>query len=718
MHPSSPPSKRPGLFTKRLLTDLAIASVLALIACTIWITNSDLWTRSAWDVPAGYETDSHQILGWIKAASEGDYHLLDIIYVSRLGAPFGANWNDYPMYEKAFTLLLGWLARSIGLFAAANTGMMLTHATAAASFFLACRFFRWHRAWSFAGALLFAFAYYMTKRSLGHMLLGLAYTIPWAVFASWLILGKHHLKRFSRPWKFCLGVSFLMGVSNPYYLNIYIQLLLLSLGIQWFTLRRKENLQTGLLCLMTSICGFLLAHTGALLFRLYAGANPYAITRAYRESELYALRPIELFVPPMGHRLPWLSDLGMFYQNETLNRAEVFSPYLGIVGAGGLLLLTGIALRRLCQNRAHSAPAASWQSLWILAYSIVGGFNCFLALGGIGLFRASGRNSIFITALVLLWLISFAARRCKHWPPGKIWVTALAIAFIGIADQLPSAGRQKDRAKIQAQAGDDRSFSEQLESRLPAHAAVFQLPLAVFPEGSPVIKMGSYEHLRPYFFTRSLRFSYGMNKGRGDSSWQAEVERLPAAEMVKRLEVLGFHALYLNRKGFVDGGRSLLESLGQLGYRERLENQEGNLVVVLLRPRSDPDAPRTDSYAINHYGNFWARYDNNPQEVLWISMAYAEIQLNPDVFKDKKAHLRAQIVVPSDRTVSFMVGNVVLSKKLLLKDRPYQVEFDLDPPAGGKLLRIDTDQPAANFDGGTYVAGTFALLNLEITPLP
>jgi hypothetical protein len=705
-------------FSLRRWSDLAIALLLGLLVSVIWITNSDLWSRAAWDVPVGYETDSHQIIGWIKAASEGDYHLLEVIRVSRLGTPFGANWNDYPMYEKAFTILLGWLARSIGLFASANVGMMLTHVTAAMSFYLACRFFRWHRAWSFAGALLFAFDYYMTKRSLGHMLLGLTYTIPWAIFATWLILGKHHLKRFSRSWKFCLGVSFLMGVSNPYYLNIYVQLILLALAFQWFTLRQRENIQTGLLCLLVSGFGFLLAHTGTLFFRLFAGANPYAVARAYRESEMYALRPIEFFIPPLGHRVPSFSDLGMFYQNETLNRADVFSPYLGVIGGAGLILLLAVLLRRMFLNQNRRIPAAGWQSLWIVAYSVVGGFNCFLALGGIGLFRASGRNSIFIIALVLLWLIPVASRSFKHWPVGKSWLVALAIAGLGIIDQLPYANREKDRAAIQTSITSDRDFCQQLEARLPAHAAVFQLPLAAFPEGNPVINMGSYEHLRPYFFTSTLRFNYGMNKGRSDSSWQAEIERMPATEMVKQLEKLGFHVLYLNRRGFVDDGDGLLKTLAQMGYQEKMESADKNQVAVFLKPQPDPDMPRTDVHTINHFGNFWARHDLGPEEVLWISMAYAEIQLNPDLFKNTKARLRASVMVPSDRKVKFLIGNVVFAEKKLLKNRPYQVEFELPPLEDGKLLRIDTDQPSAVFQGGSYTPGAFALLHLDIVPIP
>ncbi len=711
------PCKRVFL-TKRLLGDLAIALMLGVFACLVWITNSDLWTRANWDLPADYGGDSQQILGWIKAASEGDYHWLEPITVSRLGAPFGANWNDYPMYEKAFTILLGWMARSIGLMAAVNAGMMLTHATAAASFYLACRWFRWPRLWSVVGGLLFGFLYYNTMRGQGHLLLGLTYTVPWAILSSWLIASRPRLPRFSRTWKFCLGVSFLMGISNPYQLNIYVQLILLSLVIVWFVDRRRENLETGFFCLVTSGIGFILAHTGALLFRLYAGGNPYAIARRYDESELYALRPIELFMPPNGHRLPWLSDLGIKYQNDTLNRGEIFAPYLGILVIIGLVLLIGFGLRPILRNQSHRVPLPFWQSLWVLAYSVVGGVNCWLAYCGIGVFRASNRNSVFIAALVLLWLVPRIRQWLKTWPVGRTLALACALALFGLVDQLPDVLRSSKRPAIQTRVHDDRTFGEQLEARLPANTMIFQLPLAVFPEGNPVIDMDSYEHLRPYFFTKTLRFNYGSNKGRSDSSWQAEIERLPASEMAKRLESLGFGALLINRKGFVDDAQGLVSFLDQLGYHTRVENQAKDLVAVFLNPVPQPDLPRTDAYAINNYGHFWRRFDSKENDVLWLSQAYAEIQINRDVIKTRRVRLRAEISVPSDRHVSFMIGNKVLAKKLLQRDVVHQVSLDLDVPEKGQLLRIDTDRPQAGFQNSAVLTATFALLKFELTPLP
>ena len=70
-----------------------------------------------------YNGDALQILGWINAASEGDY--ISAFWtetVHRLGAPYEANWNDYPMYEKLITFGLGhgWRSAATSTFVASN----------------------------------------------------------------------------------------------------------------------------------------------------------------------------------------------------------------------------------------------------------------------------------------------------------------------------------------------------------------------------------------------------------------------------------------------------------------------------------------------------------------------------------------------------------------------------------------------------------------------
>ena len=66
---------------------------------------------------------------------------------------------------------------------------------------------------------------------------------------------------------------------------------------------------------------------------------------------------------------------------------------------------------------------------------------------------------------------------------------------------------------------------------------------------------------------------------------------------MRRLEEHGFGALYLNRKGFGDRAEGMLRELAALGYGQVVSGRMGNQVVVLLRPKADPQPPFARSFS-------------------------------------------------------------------------------------------------------------------------
>jgi len=120
---------------------------------------------------------------------------------------------------------------------------------------------------------------------------------------------------------------------------------------------------------------------------------------------------------------------------------------------------------------------------------------------------------------------------------------------------------------------------------------VFQLPIMEFPE-SPAPGMPSYDHLRPYLYSKNLRFSFGGVKGRPWLEWQKDVGKSPSLQtVVHTLESYGFAALYVNRNGFQDKGEGILKGLRSMGYSEVLESKAGDLYCVLIHPAPHPLLP-------------------------------------------------------------------------------------------------------------------------------
>jgi len=189
--------------------------------------------------------------------------------------------------------------------------------------------------------------------------------------------------------------------------------------------------------------------------------------------------------------------------------------------------------------------------------------------------------------------------------PGK-WVIpiALAIALIGLWDQLPPKWPTTYIQRAADLVALDRNFAAQLEAKLPQNSMIFQLPVAAFPEIPPIYQMGDYEHLRPYLFTHQLHYSYGTNKGRGDADWQIEVSELSPAEMIVKLEAYGFGAIMINRKGYEDKGARLIVELVNANRPVFADN--GELVAIKLKPASTPlfpktPVPKTSVLALNVY---------------------------------------------------------------------------------------------------------------------
>ena len=79
--------------------------------------------------------DTIEVLANAQAFLNGEIAPVVQKFVKSLGAPFAANWNDYPITEELIFAAMGWLGRGIGLFASANVILLLAHVLAGLSFY-------------------------------------------------------------------------------------------------------------------------------------------------------------------------------------------------------------------------------------------------------------------------------------------------------------------------------------------------------------------------------------------------------------------------------------------------------------------------------------------------------------------------------------------------------------------------------------------------------
>lgn len=673
----------------------------------IWCAHYDRWTAEAWQVPTEYTGDASEVLTSMKAASEGAMWPLRPKVVDRLGAPFGAHWNAYPIPDKPVMLVLGAFVKRLGVFVAANLGMLFATVSAALAFYFVGRWLRMRWEWAAAGALLYAFTYQTFHRGLGHFSLTLSWTIPLGLLAVWLVARSRRLEWRTGGAIICLAAAVALGFGNPYYLMFWLQLMGWAVIAQWLDRRRRANLSIGLAAIGIAAAVFFASHLEVWVFIQEPEASPL-LARNYGGTELYALKPVEMLIPPPVHRWDALAFFGHRYVRWTLFRGEGFLPYLGLVGIAGLLWLGVVTIRRLLTRRP--VPGQALTIGWLVAYAAMGGVTNVLALIlGFQVFRATNRAAVFISALVLFFLFVRLSRVTARWPSWGRRGLALAVVSLGLLDQVPKSGNREDRAGLVAQLESDRKLGVDLEAALPDGAMIFQLPVVGFPEERPPHQLGDYELFRPYLMTETLRFSYGAVKYRARSRWQQEVEAAPAETMVRRLESYGFSALYLNRRGFADQAEGLLGELRELGYDRQIVSALGQQVVVLLQPAARPTKPLSEGLS---FGRTW--YPRTPDGIRWAFDDGVVSYFNPYPVP-LTADLLIKLVAPSEREVTLRAGSRALRTVRVEGSEPVELRLpNIEFQPGVNVLTLQSSEPPRRLGSGRYQLRTFGVQEARV----
>lgn len=583
--------RSPASLTSR---DIAILAALAIVCLLAWCAANAKWSGQAWALPSTYAQDPERgdffpNAAYLKAAS----HWWGIPFlwktVPDLGAPYDANWNDFPSLDELVLTIQFALTRIFGLFAGMNASFALAHVLAALAFYAAARLSDANRTWSALGALAFGVSPFIFAQSPHHM--QVAYVWPVAFFPLvWRAVSTPPgLVWGTRPFWLAVGFGFVAGLHFVYYTNIFCQLVLLGAAIRWYRTRDSAAFRAAIAVIGAAALGFALNNVDGWTYKLFHEPNAGAFVREYKWLEIYGLKLVDLVIPPVTHRFDPFAAFAVAHRAGAPLLDEGAS-YLGIVGLLSLAWVLVDAVRAGLRGRFDEVPIEAWWILWIVLVFTTGGLNAIAGAFGITMFRAACRYSVVILAISLLYaarrltgLQAATAARSSDGTHPILWGTIAGLAGLTILwDEVPRPQTADYANTTAALVESDRRFTAEMEAALPTAAMVFQLPVMEYPE-SPVPGLGSYEHFRPYLYSRHLRFSFGSQKGREREAWQKELASMPMEKVVPELTRRGFAAIYINRRGFPDGGKAIEDAIREAGCTKPLiRSPAGDLDCILL----------------------------------------------------------------------------------------------------------------------------------------
>jgi hypothetical protein len=696
-----------------MVTDILVVALLVSVICC-WVYRGDLSQGH----PIAYGHDALSNLARIKAYEQGENTPFLPQYVSRLNTPFSAAWSDYP-FDKLTFFTAGLFSRWIGLANGSNLCVLLAQVLSGICFYAASRLMGNLRMSSVVCSVLFGIAPYGFVRNFNHINLLFYGTLPLLIVILVKLMTQEPKMRHRWWLAIVISASFVAGLFNAYYLLWYLGFLLL-LTLSNLVCKNWQFAMAGLAGMGSGIGGFFLQNLDTLLMRHQFGVNPTAVWRSYNDLAKYALTLPDLFFPythpwALPQKISWelyFSKVPEFYYSEN------HSPYLGIVAAAAFIWMMGEGLFRILRNQAEKVNPFFWLSSGVLALGLVGGVNYLIGAFGFYLLRSTNRYSIILAAISLLFLSQkLSSKRLGWWR----WPLVLTLLILGIWDQMPISAYKpttEHQAEIQKYLKDKEIF-QRMERDLPAGAMVFQLPVHFYPEQGVVHEMGDYEHFRPYLQTEHLRFSYGTIKGRDDTWWQYEVEKMHPVLMVPELEKLGFSVILINRKAYPDQAVDFVNQMGKAGYHPWFD--EGDFIAYRLKPSEHPELPYLGPFHAVFSGGFYSEEKDDGKIMRWCGKS-GEIKIVPPVFisKDKKrilgnasSNFRISIEAANPKVKVYARINGG-AEQVLVSPGEGRKTIDFSVPPGGGDIRFRAEGPAVGFVGDPRHDIRFRVIDPEI----
>ena len=698
-----------------------VGALLAIVGSLAAVTFSmQLW-HAHLHLPLAYGSDALASQAVVKNVINGGW-----VWTNHsLGAPFGLNFYDYPIATDDLNFL--WI-KLVGFFfadsaRAMNVWFLSTFVVEGVTAFVVFRWLRLSIPTSVVCAVLFADAPYHLFRGEAHLLLSSYASVPMGAYLILSVLdgrtmftqrreGFGVLRRWlTRRNAFLVIVCVAIGSLGVYY-AVFTALLLGAAGCATAARSRGWTalVHAVLLCAVIGFTTFANDIPSAI-YRHQHGTDPLVAHRLPQESELYALKFVEMVFPVPGHRVHALANLRAKYDSTAPVLSEDAQQSLGIVATVGLIWLLAVVLGAAA-GLGRDAPwlrrhrQLGFVTMCAFLLGTLGGISAVIGYLVSAEIRGWDRISIVIAffALCAVGLGLDALRSRMGERRRLLWLAAAVIVgVIGIVDGSSRLVIPPYHA-LAASYGADAAFVDQIQTQMPHDAMIYQLPYVAYPENGPTVNMIDYDQERGYVHaTTDLRWSYGATKGRPED-WAASSDGLPARTLVDGLVAAGFKGIWIDRFGYVDSGAAVKSGIqavlgappivsrdgrhwffNLIPYATQFKSREaGSTLAGLSHALLYPPALTWGSgfYADEGFGSRWAA-------------PTATVAVNNTAHAATRLVMVATVSTRTPRgsyplTITFPDGTV---QHLTISSKPTKIKFSFTDPAGDHSITFRSTAP-------------------------
>ncbi|WP_292938394.1 hypothetical protein [Noviherbaspirillum sp.] len=541
-----------------------------------------------WDydlrVPLSYsEGDTVIMLMYIKGLVQDGWPTT----ITHLSAPFvypGAAFPQLTSTDWAIIKVLSIFTSEPGTLL--NMFWLLTLVFSAWTAAYAAYQLRLSKTLAFASGVLYAFLPFALMRSVHHLNL-VYYLVPLHCLLAVVIAGGGDGARNSRNAIIAgLAACVLQGFDYVYY-SFFAALLFGMAALVSCKRGELRALRLPALAIVLVSASTAINLTPAFLAWEKHGLPPEMGYKSIAESEIYGAK-LRLMLSP--HAANPIEPFGRIARTAAQanfpNENENTTARLGLYGALGLLIMI-LSLLRLGAGTPLQQPMGSISSLGLATLLVitVGGFGAVINVLSVPDIRAYNRFSVYLSFFSMtaagLWLQEKIRNANMGWRSVGVVLLGCFIAFSLYDQLLDGVNLRVHLTEETLRVRDERAAVARLERAFPAGASVLELPFTGYPPISHFQEMMSYDHGRPYLWSRHVKWSWP-SFTRQHRTWQNKLNALYGSDLVRAAALSGFDAIWLDRAAYKDQGREMLASLAS-GNAQHVDIDSTRYAVLDIR---------------------------------------------------------------------------------------------------------------------------------------